>query len=96
MNEKLPDLTGKGLLISAKSDGFRRGGIAHPVKKTLRPAADFNEEQLRQILAENGKDLTVEIVDLKKVEAPKRPAAARIQKRPKTGRKRQKTESPRQ
>lgn len=36
MNEKLPDLTGKGLLISAKSDGFRRGGIAHPVKKTLR------------------------------------------------------------
>lgn len=80
MNEKLPDLTGKGLLISAKCDGFRRGGIAHPVKKTLRPAADFSEEQLRQILAENGKDLTVEIVDLKKVEVPKRPAASESKK----------------
>lgn len=88
MNEKLPDLTGKGLLISAKRDGFRRGGIAHPVKKTLRPAADFSEEQLRQILAENGKDLTVEIVDLKKVEAPKQPAAAKSEKKTKAGRKR--------
>lgn len=83
MNEKLPDLTGKGLLISAKRDGFRRGGIAHHVKKTLRPAADFSEEQLRQILAENGKDLTVEIVDLKKVEAPKQPAAAKSEKKQK-------------
>lgn len=70
MSEKTYNMDGKSLLITAKVDGFRRGGIAHPARETLHKADEFTPEQLAQILAENGKDLIVKVVEVKKIEAP--------------------------
>jgi len=41
----------KMLKITAKRDGFRRGGIAH-VGTVEHPVKNFSKEQLAQILAE--------------------------------------------
>ncbi len=63
--EKILNLEGKALLISAKSDGFRRGGIRHPAAETLHETSEFDQEQLEQILAESGKNLVVKVVEVK-------------------------------
>lgn len=59
------DLTGKSLLITARREGFRRGGIAHSKTETLHSADEFTGEQLAQIMAENGKELIVKVVEVK-------------------------------
>ncbi len=38
--------------ITAKKDGFRRGGVAHPSKPTIYPDDFFTEKQLAQITEE--------------------------------------------
>ncbi len=63
------DLTGKALLIRAKSEGFRRGGIRHSVAETLHSVDEFTDEQLGQILADSGKNLIVKIVEVKPTQA---------------------------
>ena len=67
------DLTGKSLIISAKKDGFRRGGIAHTAKETLHSADEFSDEQLGQIMAESGKNLIVQVVEVKGMEGGSQP-----------------------
>ncbi len=69
------DVTGKSLLITAKVNGFRRGGIAHSDKETLHSVDEFSDEQLGQILAENGKGLIVKVVEVKGMEDGNQPPA---------------------
>lgn len=69
------DFTGKSLIISAKKDGFRRGGIAHTAKETLHSADEFSDEQLGQIMAESGKELIVQVVEVKGMEGGSQPPA---------------------
>lgn len=69
------DLTGKSLLISAKKDGFRRGGIRHSTKETLHSVDEFTDEQLGQIMAERGQNLVVQVVEVKGMEGGNQPPA---------------------
>lgn len=62
------DFTGKSLIISASKDGFRRGGIAHTAKGVMHSADEFSDEQLGQIMAESGKNLIVQVVEVKGME----------------------------
>ena len=62
------DITGKSLLITARKDGFRRGGIKHSVQETLHSVDEFTDEQLGQIMAESGKNLIVRVVEVKGME----------------------------
>lgn len=62
------DFTGKSLIISAQKDGFRRGGIAHTAKGIMHSADEFSDEQLGQIMAESGKNLIVQVVEVKGME----------------------------
>lgn len=56
--------------ITAKRDGFRRCGVAHPAQPTEHPDDAFAPEQLAVLQAEPG--LVVEIVASKPVKnAPK-------------------------
>jgi len=50
--------------ITAKQDGFRRAGIAHPKEATEYPDEQFSKEQLRAIKEEPM--LVVEVVADKK------------------------------
>lgn len=47
--------------ITARRDGFRRAGIAHPARPTEHPAERFSAEQLAQLQAEPM--LVVELVE---------------------------------
>lgn len=67
---------GKSLLITAKVDGFRRGGIRHSTTETLHSVSEFTPEQLAQIMAESGKELIVKVVEVKGMEGGQ-PAADR-------------------
>ena len=62
------DLTGKSLMITARKDGFRRGGISHSAKETLHSVDEFTDEQLGQIMTESGKNLIVRVVEVKGME----------------------------
>lgn len=62
------DLTGKSLMITARKNGFRRGGISHPAQETLHSVDEFTDEQLGQIMAESGKNLIVRVVEVKGME----------------------------
>ena len=66
---------GKSLLIKAKVNGFRRGGIAHSDKETLHSVSEFTPEQLGQIMAESGKGLIVKVVEVKGMEGGNQPPA---------------------
>lgn len=63
------NLTGKSLLITARVDGFRRGGIRHSATETLHSADEFSDEQYAQIMAESGKQLIVKVVEVKGIES---------------------------
>lgn len=65
MAKKDNDTKNKALLITAKVEGFRRGGIAHSINETLHEVEKFSPEQLAQIRAENGKNLLVKEVEVK-------------------------------
>lgn len=69
------DFSGKSLLISAKVDGFRRGGCRHSATETLHSADEFSDEQLGQIMAESGKELIVQVVEVKGMEGGSQPPA---------------------
>lgn len=69
------DLTGKSLMITARKDGFRRGGISHSTTETLHSVDEFTDEQLGQIMAESGKNLIVRVVEVKGMEDSSKPAA---------------------
>ena len=69
------DFTGKSLIISASKDGFRRGGIAHTAKGVMHSADEFSDEQLGQIMAESGKNLIVQVVEVKGMEGGSQPPA---------------------
>ena len=64
---------GKSLLITAKVDGFRRGGIRHSTTETLHSVSEFTPEQLAQIMAESGKELIVKVVEVKGMEGGSQP-----------------------
>lgn len=66
---------GKSLLIKAKVNGFRRGGIAHTAKGVMHSADEFSDEQLGQIMAESGKNLIVQVVEVKGMEGGSQPPA---------------------
>ncbi len=68
------DLTGKSLMITARKDGFRRGGISHSTTETLHSVDEFTDEQLGQIMAESGKNLIVWVVEVKGMEDSSKPA----------------------
>lgn len=68
------DLTGKSLMITARKDGFRRGGISHSTTETLHSVDEFTDEQLGQIMAESGKNLIVRVVEVKGMEDSSKPA----------------------
>lgn len=68
-------MKGKSLLITAKVDGFRRGGIAHTAKGVMHSADEFSDEQLGQIMAESGKNLIVQVVEVKGMEGGSQPPA---------------------
>lgn len=72
------NLDGKSLLITAKVEGFRRGGIAHPACETLHNADEFSPEQVIQIMAENGKNLVVKIVKIKGLNQPDAEELAKV------------------
>lgn len=65
MAKKENETKAKALLITAKVNGFRRGGIAHSVTETLHEVEKFSPIQLAQIMAENGKNLMVKEVEVK-------------------------------
>ncbi|MBS4773426.1 MAG: hypothetical protein KHX55_04025 [Proteobacteria bacterium] len=69
------DFSGKSLLITAKVDGFRRGGCRHSATETLRSVDEFSDEQLGQILAESGQNLIVKVVEVKGMEGGGQPPA---------------------
>lgn len=66
-------MAGKSLLITAKVDGFRRGGICHSATETLHSVSEFTPEQLAQIMAENEKELIVKVVEVKRMEGGSQP-----------------------
>lgn len=68
-------MAGKSLLITAKVDGFRRGGICHSATETLHSVSEFTPEQLAQIMAENEKELIVKVVEVKGMEGGSQPPA---------------------
>lgn len=57
--------------ITAKKEGFRRAGVAHPKVATEYPDDRFSEEELEILQAEQ--QLVVEILEEKKPTAPSRP-----------------------
>lgn len=69
------DFSGKSLLISAKVDGFRRGGCRHSATETLHSVDEFSDEQLGQIMAESGQNLIVKVVEVKGMEGGAQPPA---------------------
>lgn len=71
------DFEGKELQITAKRDGFRRGGIAHSSKPTTYKADDLTSEQIAQFLAEP--ELVVVVLD-KKDKEPELTEAEQIAK----------------
>lgn len=69
------DLAGKSLLITARVDGFRRGGIRHSATETLHSVDEFTDEQLAQIMNESGKNLIVKAVEVKAIDNENPPSA---------------------
>jgi hypothetical protein len=60
--------------ITARRDGFRRAGLAHPARPIEHPAEAFTAEQLAQLQAEPM--LTVELVEAEPAEGKGRKAKA--------------------
>lgn len=58
-SERLPDVAPTVVIVKAKRDGYRRGGIAHTREEVTHEIGLFTPEQLEQLVADPG--LTVRL-----------------------------------